>query len=219
MKEYGTQEAIRARFIAFEGGEGVGKSTQAKRLVDALAQRGIDSLLTREPGGTPGAETIRKLLLDPPGTGWQVQAEALLFAAARSDHVAKAIKPALLSGKWVVCDRFVLSSRAYQGLAGGLGDAEVRELHRIGSGGLTPCLTFLLEAPGDDVAERLRRRDGDKADAIGGRNERYHGDVARGFAGLAQGDETIVQIDASGTQDEVHAAIMPHVEALLAAVS
>ena len=208
-------QTIKARFIAFEGGEGTGKSTQAKRLVEALGERGIDTLLTREPGGTPGAEMIRTLLLDPPGNGWQVQAEALLFAAARSDHVAKAIKPALLAGRWVVCDRFVLSSRAYQGLAGGLGDDEVRELHRIGSGGLKPCRTILLEAPGEDVAERLRMRDGDEADAIGGRDARYHADVARGFAGLAQGDDTIVQLDASGTADEVHAAVMREIEPLL----
>lgn len=210
-----TPHAIKARFIAFEGGEGVGKSTQAKRLVEALAKRGIDALLTREPGGTTGAEMIRKLLLQPPGSGWRVQAEALLFAAARSDHVAKAIKPALLAGKWVVCDRFVLSSRAYQGLAGGLGDAEVRTLHKIGSDGLLPCRTFLLEAPGDDVAERLRKRDGDETDAIGGRDARYHADVARGFAGLAQGDDSIVQIDASGSADAVHAAVMQELEPLL----
>tara|TARA_B100001179_G_C18563434_1_gene391663 strand:+ start:704 stop:1351 length:648 start_codon:yes stop_codon:yes gene_type:complete len=211
--------AIKARFIAFEGGEGVGKSTQAKRLVASLAERGVESILTREPGGTPGAEMIRKLLLDPPGSGWRVQAEALLFAAARSDHVAKTIKPALLAGKWVVCDRFVLSSRAYQGLAGGLGDEEVRQLHQIGSDGLQPCRTFLLEAPGDDVAKRLRIRDGDDADAIGGRDARYHADVARGFAGLAQGDETIVQIEASGSADEVHAAVMAEVDSLLAPIS
>ena len=213
------QPAVKARFIAFEGGEGVGKSTQAKRLVAALAERGIEALLTREPGGTKGAEMIRKLLLDPPGTGWLVQAEAMLFAAARSDHVAKAIKPALMAGKWVICDRFVLSSRAYQGLAGGLGDEEVKTLHRIGSGGLQPCRTFLLEAPGDEVNERLRRRHGDEADAIGGRNARYHADVARGFAGLAQDDESIVQINASGTEDEVHAAVMHNIEPLLVPAS
>ena len=209
------QPAVKARFIAFEGGEGVGKSTQAKRLVAALAERGIEALLTREPGGTKGAEMIRKLLLEPPGTGWLVQAEAMLFAAARSDHVAKAIKPALMAGKWVVCDRFVLSSRAYQGLAGGLGDEEVKTLHKIGSGGLQPCRTFLLEAPTDQITERLRRRDGDEADAIGGRNERYHSDVARGFAGLAQDDDTIIQINASGTEDEVHAAVMHGIKPLL----
>lgn len=210
-----THHDIKARFIAFEGGEGVGKSTQAKRLVEALASRGIDALLTREPGGTTGAEMIRKLLLEPPGTGWRVQAEALLFAAARSDHVAKAIKPALMAGRWVVCDRFVLSSRAYQGLAGGLGDEEVRTLHQIGSGGLLPCRTFLLEAPGDDVAERLRKRDGDEVDAIGGRDARYHADVARGFAGLAQDDDTIIQIDASGSADAVHEAVMRELAPLL----
>ncbi|MBH1944436.1 dTMP kinase [Erythrobacter sp. YJ-T3-07] len=210
-----THHDIKARFIAFEGGEGVGKSTQAKRLVEALANRGIDALLTREPGGTTGAEMIRKLLLEPPGTGWRVQAEALLFAAARSDHVAKAIKPALMAGRWVVCDRFVLSSRAYQGLAGGLGDEEVRTLHQIGSGGLLPCRTFLLEAPGDDVAERLRKRDGDEVDAIGGRDARYHADVARGFAGLAQDDDTIIQIDASGSADAVHEAVMRELAPLL----
>ena len=215
MNEISTRHSLKARFIALEGGEGVGKSTQAKRLVAALAERGIEAVLTREPGGTSGAEMIRKLLLEPPGTGWGVQAEALLFAAARSDHVAKAIKPALMAGKWVVCDRFVLSSRAYQGLAGGLGDEEILTLHRIGSGGLAPCRTILLEAPGDDVAERLRMRDGDEADAIGGRNAKYHADVARGFAGLAQGDDSIVQIDASGSADDVHAAVMRQVEHLL----
>jgi len=214
-----TPHAIKARFIAFEGGEGVGKSTQAKRLVEALAERGIDALLTREPGGTTGAEMIRKLLLEPPRTGWRVSAEAMLFAAARSDHVAKAIKPALMSGKWVVCDRFVLSSRAYQGLAGGLGDDQVLALHKIGSGGLMPCRTLLLEAPGEDVSERLRKRDGGEADAIGGRDARYHADVARGFAGLAQGDDTIVQIDASGSADEVHAAVMREIEPLLVEAS
>ncbi len=210
------RHAVKARFLAFEGGEGVGKSTQAQMLVAALAERGIDALLTREPGGTVGAEMIRNLLLDPPGAGWRVQAEAMLFAAARSDHVAKAIKPALLAGKWVVCDRFVLSSRAYQGLAGGLGDEEVQTLHRIGSGGLLPYRTFLLEAADDDVTERLRKRDGTETDAIGGRDARYHADVARSFAGLAQGDDTIVQIEASGSAEEVHAAVMREVEPLLA---
>lgn len=206
---------LRPRFIAFEGGEGVGKSTQAKLLVAALAERGIEALLTREPGGTTGAEMIRKLLLEPPGTGWGVQAEAMLFAAARSDHVAKAIKPALMAGRWVVCDRFVLSSRAYQGIAGGMGDDAVRKLHQVGSGGLEPCLTLLLQAPVGTVTERLRRRDGDEADAIGGRDARYHADVARGFAGLAQGDDKIVQLDASGSAEAVHAEVMGAVAPLL----
>ena len=125
----------RGRFIAFEGGEGAGKSTQAKLLAEALRERGIEVLLTREPGGTPGAEAIRELLLHPPGEGWAPAAEALLFAAARSDHVERAIDPALERGAWVVCDRFVDSSRAYQGGGGGLSDADVLALHQVGSHG------------------------------------------------------------------------------------
>mgnify|MGYP002780653983 CR=1 FL=1 len=103
----------RGRFIAFEGGEGTGKSTQARMLCAALAQRGLEAVATREPGGTPGAEAIRSLLLSPPGDGWNARAEALLFAAARSDHVERLIRPALERGSWVVSDRFVDSSRAY----------------------------------------------------------------------------------------------------------
>ncbi|MEE4289297.1 MAG: dTMP kinase, partial [Erythrobacter sp.] len=114
---------MRGCFVAFEGGEGAGKSTQARLLAEALRARGASVDVTREPGGTPGAEAIRALLLTPPeGASWGAEAEALLFAAARADHVARRIRPALEAGRWVVCDRFVDSSRAYQGGAGGLGD-------------------------------------------------------------------------------------------------
>src|SRR5690606_5199554 len=123
----------RARFIAFEGGEGAGKSTQSRLLAEALRARGIEVLLTREPGGTPGAEAIRALLLSPPGKGWGAKAEALLFAAARADHVEKAIRPALEAGTWVISDRYVDSSRAYQGGGGGQPDDDILALHRIGS--------------------------------------------------------------------------------------
>ena len=109
------------RFIALEGGEGTGKSTQSQLLAEALRQRGLTVEVTREPGGTPGAEAIRALLLHPPGNGWDAEAEALLFAAARADHVARRIRPAIEVGHWIICDRFVDSSRAYQGGAGGLG--------------------------------------------------------------------------------------------------
>ena len=131
----------RGKFIAFEGGEGAGKSTQARLLAAALEARGIPCVVTREPGGTPGAEAVRALLLGTEGEGWHPRAEALLFAAARSDHVARLIGPALEAGQWVVCDRFVDSSRAYQGGAGGLPDADVMALHRVGSQGLLPDLT------------------------------------------------------------------------------
>lgn len=199
----------RGRFIAFEGGEGSGKSTQARLLADALAARGFAVELTREPGGTPGAEAIRALLLDPPGDGWGAQAEALLFAAARADHVARRIRPALDEGRWVVCDRFVDSSRAYQGGAGGVGDEAVRALHAIGSGGLRPDLTLLIAIDPALAAERLAVRDGGAADAIGGRGQSYHGKVAQAFARFA-GDESanIVTVDGSGTPDEVHERVL-----------
>ncbi|MEM6585115.1 MAG: dTMP kinase, partial [Pseudomonadota bacterium] len=140
-----SDNSAKGRFIAFEGGEGAGKSTQASLLAHALKAKGHSVDITREPGGTPGAEAIRSMLLDPPkGSAWGPQAEALLFAAARSDHVAKRIRPAMGSGTWVVCDRFVDSSRAYQGGAGALGDEAIAALHRFGSAGLRPDLTILI---------------------------------------------------------------------------
>jgi dTMP kinase len=197
------------RFIVFEGGEGSGKSTQARLLVEALRERGIDAGLTREPGGTPGAEAIRQLLLDPPGEGWGPQAEALLFAAARADHVARLIMPALAQGKWVVCDRFVDSSRAYQGGAGGIGDEAVMTLHAIGSDGLRPDLTLLVEVPAEEAFRRCSARDSGASDAIGGRGADYHARVAQAFAAFADADpEAIVRIDGSGTQGEVHARVL-----------
>jgi len=199
----------RGRFIVFEGGEGAGKSTQAKLLVEALRARGIEVLLTREPGGTPGGEAIRELLLDPPGTGWPASAEALLFAAARADHVAQAIQPALEAGSWVISDRFVDSSRAYQGGGGGLPDADVLELHRIGSGGLMPDMTFLLEAAPEQIARRLARRDGGESDAIGGRDASYHADVAAAFARFAEAEPgRFVRIDGSGEIEATHRRIL-----------
>ncbi len=199
----------RGKFIALEGGEGAGKSTQARLLADALAERGITADLTREPGGTPGAEAIRELLLGPPGEGWGAEAEALLFAAARADHVARRILPALERGEWVISDRFVDSSRAYQGGAGELGDEAVTTLHRIGSKGLRPDLTILLEAKEDHVAERLAARDGDNSDAIGGRDVAYHRAVAEAFSRYAEEDPTgFAVIDASGKPEDVHKRIM-----------
>lgn len=206
----------RGKFIALEGGEGAGKSTQAKLLADALAARGLTIATTREPGGTAGAEAIRQLLLHPPGEGWGAEAEALLFAAARSDHVARLIRPALERGEWVVSDRFVDSSRAYQGGAGKLGDETIVELHRIGSGGLRPDLTILIEADDNRVAERLAARDGDESDAIGGRDTEYHRAVAEAFRRYASEDpDGFAVIDGSGTPDEVHQRIMRAIAPLL----
>lgn len=200
--------SAKGRFIAFEGGEGAGKSTQARMLADALAARGTNVVVTREPGGTAGAEAIRALLLDPPGAGWPPQAEALLFAAARSDHVARLIRPALGRGDWVICDRFVDSSRAYQGGAGGLGDAAITALHAFGSNGLRPDRVILLEANEAALGQRLAAR-GVAADAIEGRPAEYHRAVASAFSGLADAEPRgFARIDAIGAPQDVHARVL-----------
>lgn len=197
------------RFIALEGGEGVGKSTQGRLLAEALRSRGLDVVTTREPGGTAGAEAIRSMLLSTEGDGWGARAEALLFAAARADHVEKLIRPAVARGAWVICDRFVDSSRAYQGGGGGLSDADVMALHRIGSEGLLPDLTVLLAVRPEVSAERLALRDGGQADRIGGRGADYHARVAAAFRGFAQVEpHRFALIDAEGSPSEVHARVM-----------
>jgi len=200
----------RGKFIAFEGGEGAGKSTQARLLGLKLKNKGLSVDLTREPGGTDGAEAIRALLLHPPeGAEWGARAEALLFAAARSDHVEKRILPALEQGTWVISDRFVDSSRAYQGGAGELGDPIIVDLHAVGSDGLRPDLTILIEADPDEVARRLTERDGDNSDAIGGRSAKYHQAVAAAFRQQAESDPmATVIIDGSGDAEDVHARVL-----------
>ena len=206
----------RGKFIAFEGGEGTGKSTQAKLLAAALAARGIACEVTREPGGTPGAEAIRTLLLDPALPRWEPAAEALLFAAARSDHVMHRIEPALAAGRWVICDRFVDSSLAYQGDAAGLGEEAIRLLHQVGSHGLLPDLTLLLEAALQTTAARLSARDGETMDKIGGRGAAFHDGVARAFVRLAQAEPgRFRRIDASRSAEQVHALVLDALEDLL----
>lgn len=197
------------RFIALEGGEGVGKSTQLGLLAQALRAAGRAVVTTREPGGTPGAEAIRALLLDPDGQGWGTRAEALLFAAARADHVERLIRPALARGEWVLTDRYLDSSRAYQGGGSGLGDEDLMTLHRIGSGGLLPDLTLLLRAAPEVTAARLALRDRDGADRIGGRDAAFHARVARAFDVLAAAEPArFAVIDADGDPQVVHARIM-----------
>jgi dTMP kinase len=195
---------LSGRFISLEGGEGVGKSTQARRLADVLRARGLDVLLTREPGGSPGAEAIRTLLLEGEANRWSPGAEALLFAAARADHVTKTIDPALASGQWVVCDRFVDSSRAYQGIAGGVGDAAIQNLHRIGSDGRLPDRTLVLALDDSDATARADARDGGSPDRIGGREAGFHARVAQAFRNFASEDpERVRLVDASGREDQV----------------
>ncbi|NNC58876.1 MAG: dTMP kinase [Erythrobacter sp.] len=206
----------RGCFIALEGGEGTGKSTQARLLAEKIGDSGREVVLTREPGGTPGAEAIRALLLDPAGEGWGARAEALLFAAARSDHVERLIRPALERGAWVVCDRFVDSSRAYQGGAGAVGDLDIQALHAIGSDGLRPDLTILVDVDATLIAERLAQRDGGASDAIGGRSSEYHSRVAEAFRKLAEeGQDNFVVIDGDGPVEQVQAKVWAAVEPML----
>jgi dTMP kinase len=194
----------RGRFISLEGGEGVGKSTQLRRLAATLRARGLEAVETREPGGSPGAEAIRALLLQGEEERWTREAEALLFAAARADHVARTIRPALEAGKWVLSDRFLDSSIAYQGGAGGLGAAAIRQLHQFGSHGFLPDRTLLLQLPPDAAADRAARRDGDAGDRIGSRGSDYHADVAAAFRAIAEEEPQRFRIvDASGLAEEV----------------
>ncbi len=137
----------RGRFITFEGGEGTGKSTQAKRLAAALQAKGIAAIVTREPGGSPGAEEIRALLVQGDPARWNPLTEALLFYAARADHTERTIKPALADGKWVICDRYSDSSYAYQGGGRGLDRETVRRIEAIAIDDFKPDLTFILDLP------------------------------------------------------------------------
>lgn len=180
---------MRGKFITFEGGECAGKSTQAQMLADWLEEQGISVVLTREPGGTPLAEALRDHLLSEGEHAPGPRAEALLFAAARADHVAKVIEPALASGKWVICDRYIDSSLAYQGGGqGALSDDDIMRLHQIGSNGLLPDLTFVLDVPPEVAADRAAARDGGSADRIGGRSSEFHEQVRNTFLTAAEND-------------------------------
>ena len=204
----------RGRFISLEGGEGVGKSTQVEALAQALRERGLEVLVTREPGGSEGAERIRELLLSGTEERWGARAEALLFAAARADHTAKTIRPALDRGQWVLSDRFVDSSLAYQGGAGGLGIEAVRAINGFGIGEDFPDRTLVLGL--DDGTERARARDGEGSDRIGGRPDEYHRKVEAAFRIIAAEEPQRVRlIDASGSPEEVTSRLLEAIEDLL----
>lgn len=205
-----------ARFISLEGGEGAGKSTQLRLLAAALRQCGLEVVETREPGGSDGAEAIRRLLLEGEAERWTPQAEALLFAAARADHVARTIRPALARGAWVVSDRFLDSSLAYQGGAGGLGIGRVRALHAFGSDGFLPDRTILLTLSAVEAATRAAGRDGAASDRIGGRDAGFHAAVAAAFEQLAgKAPDRIRRVDAAGTPEMVAARVLAALEDLL----
>ncbi|WP_324807986.1 dTMP kinase [Sphingomonas sp. LY29] len=197
------------RFISLEGGEGVGKSTQVSALAAALEGRGLTVLVTREPGGSPGAEAIRQLLLSGDEGRWSPRAEALLFAAARADHIQKTISPALARGEWVLSDRFLDSSLAYQGEAGGLGIEAVRDLHRFGSLDFVPDRTLVLILEESEGATRARVRDGNAGDRIGSRPPSYHAAVEAGFRRMADVEpERVRLVDADGSAPTVTARLL-----------
>ena len=204
------------RFISLEGGEGAGKSTQLRRLAEALRARGLEVVETREPGGSPGAEAIRGLLLEGEEGRWTPEAEALLFAAARADHVAKTIRPAVDQGRWVLSDRFIDSSIAYQGGAGGLGFQRIRALHDFGSRGFLPDRTLLLRLSPDEAAARADSRDAGGADRIGARARDYHDGVASAFERLAAEEpERYRIVQADGDAGEVTERLLAAIEDLL----
>lgn len=204
------------RFISLEGGEGAGKSTQVARLAAYLDAQGIRSVITREPGGTEGAESIRSLLMNGAVSRWDARSEALLFAAARADHVEKLIRPALAAGQWVICDRFIDSSRAYQGVAGGLDDGEVMTLHRFGSNAVLPDRTLILEVPIAEGRARAAARDGAAADRFAARGDAFHANVALAFRRIAtQEPDRCRLIDGAKAADAVAAAIVRQLADLL----
>jgi dTMP kinase len=204
---------VSGRFITLEGGEGVGKSTQIRALSAALAARGVEVVATREPGGSAGAEAIRALLMEGSDDRWDARSEALLFAAARADHVARTIRPALDRSAWVLCDRFVDSSRAYQGGGGGITDADLLALHGFGSLGLLPDRTFLLTVSACEADRRLAVRDAAGADRMGSKPADYQARLAARFAEMAAAEPGRWRvIDADAPADAVTAAILAELE-------
>lgn len=158
-----TQNSKRGRFITFEGGEGSGKSTQIRLLADNLAAKGVRTVVTREPGGSPGAEIVRHLVLSGVGKVLGASGEALLFAAARDDHVHNVIAPALKQGQWVLCDRFTDSTRVYQGKLGSADISLIRAMERVTIGELKPDLTIILDVPAEVGLARAAQRRGQEA--------------------------------------------------------
>jgi dTMP kinase len=197
-------------FVTFEGVDWSGKSTQAKLLAGWLSEQGRTVLFTREPGGTPVAEAVREVVLH--GHDMSPWAEAALYAAARADHVERAIRPALERGEDVVCDRYIDSSVAYQGAARGLGEERVRELNAMVTGGLLPDRTFLVLLDPDEA----RRRGAGDPDRIEREGAEFWRRADEGFRALAaEFPERIVSLDGFASPDEIAAEVREHVRALL----
>jgi dTMP kinase len=218
------------RFITLEGGEGAGKSTQARKLAAALEARGISCVVTREPGGSPGAEVIRKLLVQGDMDRWEPVAETLLLFAARSDHIARTIKPALAAGKWVICDRFTDSTYAYQGAGRNMDRETIRRIESISIDDFQPELTFILDIVPDEGLLRTNTRanplfdpamkNPDSAEAQSALNRRkearferfgksFHVRLRQAFLEIARRHrDRCVLVDAGGSETQVADAIL-----------
>ena len=208
----------KGKFITLEGGEGTGKSTQARLLAENLRDSGHAVIVTREPGGTPGAEQIRALLVSGEAGRWQPLSETFLHNAARHEHVSRVIGPALARGEWIVCDRFTDSTVAYQGHAQGVDVATVKELNRAATAGVLPDLTLILDMAVEAGLARASGRSGgqDIGDAGGdagenryeGMGREFHESLRAAFLAIATAEpDRCAVVDASGTEDEVMVAI------------
>jgi dTMP kinase len=209
----------RGKFITFEGGEGTGKSTQARLLAERLRARGLAVVLTREPGGAPGAEAIRKLLVEGDPGRWDATTEALLHYAARRAHLTQTVWPALKRGEWVVSDRFADSTMAYQGIAMGLGREAIEALHALAVGDFAPDLTLVLDIPVDVGLARAGARGGaeDRYERMGAA---FHQTLRAAFRDIAEAEpERCVLIDVQADIDAVAARVWEMVAAALDMVS
>ena len=206
----------RGHFITFEGGEGAGKSTQARRLAQALERQGHSVVITREPGGSPGAEDIRSLIVSGDTDRWAPLTETLLVFAARADHLERTIRPALGRGKWVICDRFVDSTFAYQGVGQGMDPATIGKLRDLVVGADMPALTLILDLPVETGLERAAARDHaeDRFERMG---DSFHRKLRQAFLNLAAAEpDRCIVIDASQDEDAVAEAIWEAVSSRLA---
>lgn len=217
--------SLRGRFITFEGGEGSGKSTQIRKLAERLDVAKLRAIVTREPGGSPGAEIIRHVVLSGMGKLLGPEAETLLFAAARDDHVRTVILPALNQGIWVLCDRFFDSTRAYQGQLGQVSPGLVNAMQRVTIGDLKPDLTFILDVPVEVGLQRAAvRRGSATADRFEAEGIKFHQDLRDAYRRIAAEDpERCILIDAAPDPDTVTAniwaALREHLRATLTADS
>jgi dTMP kinase len=196
---------MRGKFITFEGGEGTGKSTQARVLADRLKALGVAVTVTREPGGSPGAEVIRHVILSGAAKPLGAEAEAMLFAAAREDHIAHTIRPALDRGAWVICDRFADSTRVYQGVLGHVDPRLIKRLEKITVGSNKPDLTIILDTPAEiGLARAHARRGNGEIDRFESEDIAFHERLRDAYRQLPISEpDRCVLIDASGSPEQV----------------